>query len=225
MLTMVRALLVVAGCFAGLLGCVSADAYRAKEWEVQALVMANKDTREQNKSLRDEKTELETRAGEMKKENEGLKDRIEKQSEEILSLKYRAETLQKDGEGLRARVEILNAKIAELNNENQRLASLSRPENLLRTLGERLADLQKQVEALWGENAKLKNEQVIARAEKKKTGEAEGEKTIKSAGEKPQAVVVSAGQKAEDSKPDQQLQQWRERAPLSEDREKPSNKP
>ncbi len=225
MLTKVRGLFVAACCIAGLLGCVSADAYRAKEWEVQALVTANKDMREQNKSLRDENTGLETRSGEMKKENEGLKDRIEKQSEEILSLKYRAEALQKDGEAVRARVETLNTKIAELNNENQRLASMNRPENLLRTLGERLAELQKQVEMLWGENAKLKNEQVIAWSEKKKASEAEGEKTIKPASEKLQAVVVPGGQKTEDSKPDQQVQQWRERAPLSEDREKPSNKP
>lgn len=217
--------LLVAGCFAGLLGCVSADVYRVKEREVQSLYRANEDMQEQNETLMAEKTGLEIRTVEMKKENERLKDRIEKQSEEIAYLKNRAEKLEKDGEGLRDRVEKLNAKIADLDKENQRLAALSHPENLLRSLAERLGDLQKQVEALSGENEKLKNKQVIARSEEEITGGAEDEKTIESAGEKPQAVLVSAGEKAEDGTPDQQPREERDARALSGALEEPSDKP
>jgi hypothetical protein len=221
MLTRVGAFLVVAGCFAGLLGCVSADVYRVKEQEVQTLYRANDDVKEQNRLLLASKTELEIQAKEMKKENEGLKGWLEKQNEQIVYLKNRVEALEKDGEGLRERGMKLDAKIAELNKENQRLAVLSRPENLLRGLGERLADLQKQVEALSGENEKLKSKQVIARSEEEKSGVAQGEKTIEPAGGKVQAVLVSDVQKVEDSKPVQQLQEEREQPALSEGRDKP----
>ncbi len=225
MLRRVGVLFVVAGCFVGLWGCVSADVYNLKEQEVQTLERAKADIQEQNISLTAEKNRLETRSGEMQKENEGLNARIEKQNEEIVYLKNRVEKLKKVGEGLRDRAEKLSAKITDLSKENLRLATLSRPENLLRSLGERLADLQKQVEVLSGENQKSKNKQVAARSEEEKTGGAEGKKTIKAAGEKPQPVRVSAGQKAEESKPDQQLEDEQELQALSEDLETPSDKP
>ncbi len=223
MLTRVGVSLVVTGCFVGLLGCVSADVYKLKEQEVLILERAKADIQEQNISLTAEKTRLETRSDEMKKENEGLSGQIEKQNEEIVYMKSRVERLQKVGEGLRDRVDKLNIKIADLHKDNLRLAALSRPENLLRTLGERLADLQKQVDVLSGENQKLKGKQVDVRSGEEKTGGAEGKKTIKAASEKPQAVRASAGQIVEDSKPEQQLEDEQELQALSD--EKPSDKP
>jgi chromosome segregation ATPase len=198
-----------------MLGCVSADVYRIKEQEAQTLQRTNQEMQEQNKSLIAERTELQTRSAELKKEKEELNGRNDKLNGAIVYLQNRAEKLEKDGDGLREHVEKLNAKIADLNKDNQRLATLTRPENLLRTLGERLADLQKQVDALGGENKKLKSRQVVARSEEEKAGGAEAVK-IEPAGEKPQAVQVSAGQKAAESKPEPQLQE--ERKPtLSED--------
>lgn len=204
MLNRVGALLLGVSVFAGLLGCVSADTYRLKEEEVQSLTSINEDIRERNKSLRAEKAGLENRLDEMKKENEGLEFRIEKQNSQIAFLKNWGETLEKEGDGLRARMEKLNAKVAELDKENQRLVTLTLPENLLRSLGFRLADLQKQVEALSGENEKLKNRQVTFRSEEKKSSGTEGEKTIESADGQPQAVMVSSGHKAEGSEPHKQ---------------------
>lgn len=226
MATRVVVCFVAAGWFAGLLGgCVSADVYRVKEREVQALHRANEDMQERNRSLTAEKTELTIRSGEMKKENEGLRDLIAKQNEDIVYLQNRVEKLEQDGEGLRDRVENLKAEIAELNQENRRLAALSSPENLLRSLAERLGDLQRQVEALSGENEKLKNNQVIARSEEGTTGGAEGEKTIKPADEAPQAVLVSAGQETEDGKQDPQPREEGEASAIPNDPAKPSDKP
>jgi cell division protein FtsB len=199
MLKRVGVLLVGVSFLGGLLGCVSADAYRMKEQELQSLYSVNEDMGERNRSLRAEKAGLEARVEEMKKENEELEYRIEKQNSQIAFLKNWGETLEKDGDGLRARVEKLNAKIAELDKENQRLAFLSLPENLLSSLGDRLAELQKQAQVLAGENEKLKNRQVAFKSEEKKPSQAEGEKTIEAAGAKPQAVAVSSGQKAEDN--------------------------
>lgn len=224
MLTRVGALLIVAVSFTGLLGCVSADVYRIKEREAQTLFKANEEIQYQNKSLIDEKNELQLRLGEIKKENEGLQGLIEKQNEEIVYLKNRTDKLLSVGEGLRDRVEKLNDKIAGLNKENQRLVALSRPENLLRSLGERLADLQKQVDALSGENEKLKTKQVMARPEEEKSG-TEGAKTIKGTAEKPQAVPVAASHKADDSTEGRQLEEEREQQALSEEWEKLSQKP
>lgn len=107
-------------------------------------------------------------------------------------------------------MENLNAKIADLNKENQKLALLTRPENLLRTLGERLGELQKQVDTLAGENQKLKSRQVVARSDEEKTAGAEAEKTIGSTDEKPKAVRVSVGQKAEEIAPIAPRQQVQE---------------
>lgn len=214
----VGALLVVAGCI-GLMGCVSADVYRIKEQEVRSLQRTNEEAQDQNRLLLAAKTALESRAGETKKENEGLQNRVERQSEEIGYLRKRTEKLEKDGEQLRDRVEKQGLKIVELNMENQRLAALSRPENLLRTLGERLTELQKQVEALAGENATLKNEQVAARTREEVTDGAEQEHAGKAEGEKPQAIPVSAMHKSEEISPDQQLDE-REQPAVSEDREK-----
>jgi chromosome segregation ATPase len=202
MLKRVGAFVVGVLAFAGLQGCVSVDAYRLKEQQVLSLSSINEDMQLRNKSLKAEKAGLETRVEEMKKENEGLA--------------YWIEILGKDGDVLRLQVEKLNAKIAELDRENQRLALLTRPESLLRTLGDRFADLQKQVEALSGENEKLKNTQVIFRSEDKKAG-AESEKTIESAGVKPKAVLVSSEQKAVDSEP-QKRQNKREPGAPSKDR-------
>ena len=92
-------LLVVAVWCAGLLGCVSADVYRVKEQEVLNLHKVNEEMQVRNKSLFAEKSGLESRAGEMKRENDGLKDRVEKQIEEIAHLKNRTERLEKDKDG------------------------------------------------------------------------------------------------------------------------------
>jgi chromosome segregation ATPase len=213
MITKAGVLFVAAVCFTGMAGCVSADVYRLKEQEALNLQRTNQDMQEQNKSLFAERTELQARSLEMKKEKEGLKDRIEKQHAEIVYLESRAAKLEKDGEVQRERMEKLSVKISDLNRENQRLATLTRPENLLRTLGERFADLQKQVDAISGENQKLKSRLVAGRSEEERTGA--GEKAM-SIGEKPQAVPVWAGQKAEDGRPDQLPQEERAQ-PLSED--------
>ena len=224
MLTRAGVMLVAAGCFAGMLGgCVSADVYRLKEQEALTLHKTNQEMQEQNKTLVAERTELTTRSGELKKEKEELNGRIEKLNNAIVYLQNRAEKLEKDGDGLREHVEKLNAKIADLNKENQRLAALTRPENLLRTLGDRLTDLQKQVDALAGENQKLKSRQVVARSEEEKAAGTAADKAIKAADEILQTVQVSAGQKTQDSKPDQQTE-WKKPV-LSEDREKTSDKP
>jgi chromosome segregation ATPase len=223
MVTRAGALIVATGYFAGMLGCVSADVYRIKEQEAQTLQRTNQEMQEQNRSLIAERTELQTRSAELKNDKEELNARIEKLNGAIVYLQNRAEKLEKDGDGLKEHLEKLNAKIADLNKENQRLATLTRPENLLRTLGERLADLQKQVEALGGENKKLKSRQVIARPEEEGVGGAEAEK-IGSASEKPQAVQVSAGQRTADSKPDQQQDEPKQPF-FSEDRDTPSGKP
>ncbi len=223
MLSRVGVFLVVVMCCAGLLGCVSADVYRMKEQEVLTLHTTNQEMQGQNQSLIAEKNELQARLDEMKRDNEGLKERIEKQGAEAVYLISRAEKLEKESEVQRERMEKLNAKIADLNRENQRLTALTLPENLLRSLGERMADLKKQVEVLSGENEILKNKQVNTRPQEEKTGGA-GDENAKSAGEKPHIVPVSAEQKAEESKPDQQRENWRQPA-LSEYREKPSTSP
>ena len=204
MLKRIGALLVGVSFFAGLSGCVSADAYRMKEEEVQSLYSVNEDMQARNESLHSEKAGLATQAAALKNENEGLEFRIEKQDKQIAFLKNWGETLEKDGDGLRARMEKLDAKIAELDKDNQRLAILSRPENLLRSLGDRLANLQMRVEALSGENEQLKSRQAALGSEGKKSDGPEVGKPVESAGGKPQAVMVSSGQKAEGSEPRKQ---------------------
>jgi SMC interacting uncharacterized protein involved in chromosome segregation len=205
MLTRIGLLLVGCLSFVGLAGCVSLDEFRAKEQEVQTLSSANADMQERNQWLRNEKTQLENRMGEMKKEKDGLGERIAKLNGEIDYLQNKVETLEQDTEGLRERVEKQKAKIADLNKENQRLAALTRTENLVRTLGERMAELQKQVEVLSGENEVLR-ERVAAAwpPEVKKSSRAEGERTFESAGRKRHAVAVSSEQKTEDSEPEKQ---------------------
>jgi chromosome segregation ATPase len=203
MSTRVGVLIFAVGCYAaGLTGCVSADLYRLKEQEVHTLHRANESALYQNKSLLAEKTALEGQAAEMKQENEGLKERIVKLNEEIVSLNTRAEILDKEGTGLRQGIEKLNAKIADLNADNKRLAALSSPENLLRSLEDRLADLRKRVEVLLGENEKLKNGQMVARTKAEKAGSAEPEKKTATSVEKPQAFLILDAQTGEVIKPD-----------------------
>ena len=211
MLKRVGALLVGVSVLAGLAGCVSLDTYQMKEQEVQSLTGVNEDMRKRIKSLRDEKTGLEARVGEMKKGTEELEYRIEKQDKQIGFLKNWAESIENDRNSMRDRMEQLNAKIAELDKENQRLATLTLPENLVHSLGDRVAGLQKQVEALSGENEKLKNREVVFSPEEKKSSGTEGERTMESAAGNPQAVAVSSGQKAADSESHKQ-QNMRERA-------------
>lgn len=207
-------LLLAAVCVYGMAGCVSADVYKLKEQEAMTLQRTNQEMQEQNRGLIAERTELQTRSVELKKEKEGLKELIEKQTSEIAYLQARAAKLEKDGDGLRERLEKMNVKISDLARENDRLATLSRPENLLRTLGDRLADLQRQVEAISGENQKLKSRQVAARSEEERTGANEA---IRTPGDKPQAVPVYAGQRVEEVKTDQAAHEERKPQAVSED--------
>ena len=156
---------------------------------------------ERNRALMNERSELLSRSEGLKKEKDGLKEQIEKLNGSIVYLQNLAEKLEKEGDGFREQVDQLNAKLVELTRENDRLALLTRPENLVRTLGERLGELQKQVNALSGENKKLKSRQVMVRREEDKAAGAEAVKIQSDI--KPEAVQVSAGQTTEVVEPAQ----------------------
>jgi len=150
-------------CCFGLLGCVSTDTYKVKEQEVQALSKNNQDMQEQNKGLLREQEELRTKADTLARENEGLKDQVQKLSSASEDLKAQAGQLGRDNEGIRAQVQTLTRKIEDLQAENEKLAAMTRPENLLRTLGDQFNKLQKQIEALRAENEMAKKSQAAPR--------------------------------------------------------------
>ncbi len=197
MITRTGALLTVAVWCAGMAGCVSADVYRVKEQEALTLQQTNQEMQMQNRALTLERNELQTQAAEQKKEKEAMREQIEKQHAEIGFLQNRTAKLEKDGEGQRDRIEKLSGKLADLNRENQRLATMTRPENLLRTLGDRLADLERQVDAVSAENQKLKARQVAIRSGEERP--AIMDKPARPVAENQQPDRAWSGQTAEDS--------------------------
>jgi peptidoglycan hydrolase CwlO-like protein len=75
-------------------------------------------------------------------------------------LQEKHDRLATENDKLASQVKKQSGELTELTKENEKLATASRPDNLLQTLAARFAELQNQVEALQKKNAKL--EGVIA---------------------------------------------------------------
>jgi len=106
-------------------------------------------------------------------------------------LQEKHDRLAAENDKLASQVKKQSGELTELTRENEKLATASRPENLLQTLAARFAELQKQVEALQKENAKL--EGVIAA--RRSGGDTEQEHPEKAAGEEGQGKPAANGAK------------------------------
>ncbi len=91
-----------------------------------------------------------------------------------------------ENDRLAGQVKKISGELTDLAKENEKLATANRPENLLQTLASRFAELQKRVEALQKENAKL--EGVIAA--RRSGGDAEEQSPAEEGQEKPAAKGI-----------------------------------
>lgn len=103
-------------------------------------------------------------------------------------LQEKHDRLALENDKLASQVKKLSVELTELTKENEKLATASRPENLLQTLAARFAELQKQVEALQKKNAQLQ-----AVASRRSDGDAEQQQPAHAAGEEGQGKPVAKG--------------------------------